>query len=262
LHTLRVLLLISAERWKDAAARSEELLRLDPAAADSAFFVRLSVAYRNDSQPDKSTATLKRATEKFPRNAFFRLLHGQELGRLGKTQEAIAEYKAALEIDPKLPNVRTFVASAYQQLNAPDSTLAWLRLAYAAKEDTATIAGMARSIGGRYLQAAQQTKTIEDYRKVIPSIAFSDTVSASNEAKWWWSLAEFAIGAQMASKLQAEPSCELARESIKSLEQVPALFRAGGGRVDMQNAGQIMVSLNELQPYVNAKINELCRSTQ
>jgi tetratricopeptide (TPR) repeat protein len=262
LHTLRVLLLISAERWKDAAARSEELLRLDPAAADSLFFVRLSVAYRNDSQPEKSTATLKLATEKFPRNAFFRLLYGQELGRAGQTQEAIAEYKAAIEIDPKLPNVRTFVALAYQQLEQPDSTMAWLRLAHQAKEDSVTIAGMAKAIGGRYLTAAQESKTIEAYMKVIPPFGFADSVSAADDSKWYWAVAEFSVGQLTAIKLQTEPSCELARESIRHLEQAPILIRAGGGKVGGQTAGTIMSSLGDLQGFVNGQITALCRPPQ
>ena len=263
LHTLRVLLLISAERWKDAAARSEELLRLDPAAADSAFFVKLSVAYLNDSQPDKSAATLKLATEQFPRNAFLHMLYGQELGRAGQTQGAIAEYKAAIEIDPKLPNVRTFVALAYQQLEQPDSTMAWLRLAHQAKEDSVTIAGMARSIGGRYYTLASQSKELADFRKAIPPLAFADSILPTNDGKWVWALSEYNIAAKVLEQLQATPSCETARDAKKSVDIVPVLIRAGGGQVDGATAGQIMGAvIQQFTPYVEAQIAVLCKPTQ
>jgi tetratricopeptide (TPR) repeat protein len=259
LHRIRILLEIGGAHWKEAAAHSEELAKLDTAAVDSAFFVRLSVAYRNDSQPAKALDAIERATKKFPNNAFFRVLLGQEYARNGDQAKAVEEYKKALQLDPKLPRVRTFIASGFNQLNEPDSTLVWLRAAHGAQEDTATIAGMARAIGGKYLQSAQQTKTREDYEKAIPALAFADTVSASDQTKWFWAVAAYGIAGGAVTLLQTAPTCELARLGEKYLDVATGKIREGGGRAGGETAGQIMQGASSAIPYVQGMITQHCR---
>lgn len=262
LHHLRIRLLIGAERWKDAAQRSEELARLDPEAADSAFYVRMAVAYQNDSQPDQAADALKRAADKFPDKAGLRLLYGQQLNRSGRREEAIGAYKQALQQDENLPGARVFIASAYLQMEMPDSTLSWLRLAHAAKDDTAQIAGMARSIGGRFLNAAQSSRAVEDYRRATAPFAFADSVSAGDDSKWFWAVAEFGAGQLLAVSLQTTPTCEAARESVARLEKASELIRGGGGRAGGQQAGTIMGSLNDMFAYGNAMAAEHCKTSQ
>lgn len=260
---LSVLLYISAERWKDAARRSEEFLRLDPEAADSAFFVRMAVAYRNDSQPDRSADALRRAAEKFPANAGLQLLYGQELNRAGKTEEAIAAFKRAIEADPNYPGVRTFIASAYQQMNQPDSTLAWLRRAHEAKENAETIGGMALTIGNNYYRAANESKTLEAFEKAIPALAFADSVNPTNPGKWLFAVSDFNIAQKLVEQQQASPTCQIAQRGKVHIERLQTLIRGGGGQVDPATAGQIMTaSVTQYLPYIEQQIAQLCTTTQ
>ena len=248
------------EHWKEAAARGEVLARADTASlSDTLYYRRMVSAYANDSQPQKVLEWLRRAVQKFPTNVFFVNGLAQEYASLGQLPNAIQIYVRLINIAPKTPELRLRIANAYNELGQTDSAFAWLHTAYQSGDNKAQIATVAASIGNKLFKAAQASNSVDDYKKVIPFVAFSDSADAGDGvAKFLNAYASITIAQTLAGTLQQNPSCDVAKEAMSWAEKVQPLISTGGGRYNQQAAVAIMTNLPKLtteflDPWMKAK---------
>jgi tetratricopeptide (TPR) repeat protein len=261
---LQFLILTSAGDYKPAIKIGEEMVTMDTSLADTTFFTRLAALYAADSQPQKSAEAAARATQKFPNHAGLWQLYAQTLRGAGQTQQSIAAAKRALEIDPKLTNGWTQIAVAYNELQMPDSALDALRQAAAAGDDKDQVGGYALNIGNTFFKAAQaeEPKQAVSYQRALPFLHFADStvvaVETKTNAKLLIGVSSYFIAATVAQTLQASKSCDDARLVEKSATDA-VIFTQQGGRASPETATQILPAANQLLPYAQAQVKNLCK---
>jgi tetratricopeptide (TPR) repeat protein len=254
-------LIYGGGNYKEAIKKGEALAKLDTAAVDSFFVRRMFSAYSNDSQPQKVLAWLKIGTERFPENVSFTIGYAQQLMALNEVPEAIAVYKRLLKTNPNTPEIRLRIANTYNDLGQVDSAYVWLHEAYAHASDTEKplIAGVAASIASKIYKPASESKSVPDLKKVVPFVAFSDSVSAGDgAAKFLWAYTAYQIATTLAATLETSPSCDVAKEASSWADQIMPLINGGGGKFNQQGAVQLMTAMPKLvgdylEPWIKAK---------
>jgi tetratricopeptide (TPR) repeat protein len=253
-------LLINAKRLKEAMAKGEALVKIDTSYADTTFFVRMASIAVNDSQPQKAAEYLARGVQKFPTNIPLVMSYAQQLKELGQIPQAIGAYTSVLNLAPKTPDLRARIANYYNEIDQPDSALAWLRRAnQSGVDDKTQIAGVAVQIANKYFTAAQQTKEIADYQKVLPYVMFADSVAASPTSHFIWGLSSFFIGNGAATKAGEQKSCALAKLAREQLDEAQ-IHIPKGGSVQPETAGQILQALPQLSGPVDQMIAAFCKA--
>lgn len=209
-------LVYSADNLKEAQRKGEALARLDSASVDSAFVMKMVSAYVRDSQPDRAIEWLARGTQKFPENASMGMAHAQQLQRQKQIPRAIAEYKRVLRMNPETRRIRLYITNAYNDLGQTDSAVAWARRAAEGGEDRSEASGVVLQIGNKLFQAAQQSRSADDYKKAIPYLAYADSLAENLSARFLWGAAALGIAGQMLQSMQppnGQPSCAPMKEA-------------------------------------------------
>lgn len=198
-------LIYGGGNYKEAIKKGEALAKLDSAAVDSFFVGRMVSAYSNDSQPQKVLAWLKIGTERFPENVGFTIGYAQQLMALNDVPQAIAVYKRLLKTNPETPEIRLRIANTYNDLGQVDSAYVWLHeaFAHATDKEKPLIAAVAASIASKIYKPASEAKSVPDLKKVVPFVAFSDSVSAGDgAAKFLWAYTAYQIATTLAGTLE------------------------------------------------------------
>jgi tetratricopeptide (TPR) repeat protein len=116
------------ERAEDAAACYAEAARLDPREPRWPYMQAMALA---PVRPEEAVACFEQSVVRDPRSALIRQEFGDTLLQLGRTEEAITQHRAALEIDPNAR--RAILALAGEALRRGDDDEA-LRLLTRASE--------------------------------------------------------------------------------------------------------------------------------
>lgn len=253
LLSIQLRLIYSAGRWKEAAAKGEALAKLDSTVVDSFFVRRMVSAYSKDSQPEKVLAWLKTGTEKFPENTGFAIGYAQQLVEMNQTPKALDVYKRLLRLFPETPEIRLRIANTYHASGQTDSAIAWLHEADKHGDDKGKIAGVALQIGNALFTAAGQTRALADFDKAIPVLAFSDSVQASETAKFLWGGSLFLPAAPMVTGLEANWSCDVAKSAQSRIQTAQPLIMAGG-KTAPDNAASWLNAITSYIPYLDGAI--------
>lgn len=166
------------------AKLGEEMVKLDSALADSAYFIKLIAAFQADSAYAKSAELAQAAVAKFPQQRLFWIVLGTDLRRSGQIEQAAAAYRRWLVVDPKAP-ARVELSKAYAAKEQFDSALVTLREARAAGEDAESVGAQAFAIGLQFYKSGQGLVT-----KATASQATAEKASASEKAQASRSAAE------------------------------------------------------------------------
>jgi tetratricopeptide (TPR) repeat protein len=102
-------------QYGDARKELEEALRLEPNHAPSLYF--LALAAKQDNDLDRSTELFEKVIALQPGNPDAQFLLGQNLEHQGKTAEAIAHWKLALQADPNYSQALYNLARALRKSN-------------------------------------------------------------------------------------------------------------------------------------------------
>jgi len=129
--------------YKKAIQVGEEMVRMDTALADSAYFNSMIGAAQADSNTAKVRELAAKAAAKFPTVTSYSALAASEAMKAGQLQMAVATARKALAEDQKAPNMRTILATAYLQMNQNDSALTVVREMIGVGEDKNTVAALA-----------------------------------------------------------------------------------------------------------------------
>ncbi len=93
---LRWLILLAVRDFKEAFEAGDDLVRLDTAFADTAFFLRTAAAYAADSQPQKAAELAARGVAKFPDHPGLNRDLVVNLRSTGQNQQALEVLQRAI----------------------------------------------------------------------------------------------------------------------------------------------------------------------
>ncbi|MBM4193447.1 MAG: tetratricopeptide repeat protein [Gemmatimonadetes bacterium] len=143
--------LIALNRTKEAIQVGDEMVKLDTAAADSAYYSRSWRMAGQIADTAKAISLLHAAGAKFPKVVEFPRTESALLRATGKTAESVAAAKRALAANPNERGMRASLVLGLLGESPPnfDGAMAMVKEMQAAKEDSATVAGSAVSIGNR-----------------------------------------------------------------------------------------------------------------
>jgi lipopolysaccharide biosynthesis regulator YciM len=238
-------LVYSTGKVKEAQKRGEALAKLDSASVDTAFVMKMVSAYASDSQPQKAAEWLERGAQKFPDNITMSLAFAQSLRQNGHPARAIDEYKRIIKLNPDAARgTRLYIARAYTELGQPDSAAVWARRAVDAGDDKTQASGVVLQIGSALLQTAQTTHSPDDFKKIIPYVAYSDSVAGNDLAKfvWGYSALQIATAGLMQMQTPAGQTCAIAKETRAWLS-VAAEKVLQGARADTRNAPGLLQTI-------------------
>ncbi len=262
--------------YKAGTALGEEMVKIDSAKADTAFFQKMIGAYDSDSAYAKAAAMAARAVAKFPSNIALLTALGSEQLKSGQQQQAIATFRRILAINAKAPNVRMLIARTYDEMQQPDSALTAMKDAKAAGEEGQAVGLYALNIGNRLfkggqeaLNKAQQSKTSEDYataiaanQKVVPWVTFADAVLTvpenKNQAKFILAVASFQISVAAVSDAPKTKSCDLAKLAQDNI-MTAQMNISSGGRFAPQAVAQLMPIIPQIMTGADQMVKQYCK---
>jgi tetratricopeptide (TPR) repeat protein len=106
-------------KYDDARKELEEAVRLDPSYAPALYF--LALAAKQDNDLARSTNLFEKLLVLQPQNPDAQFLLGQNLEHQGKTAEAVAHWKLALQADPSYSQALYNLARAVKKTNDPEA---------------------------------------------------------------------------------------------------------------------------------------------
>ncbi|MHB1311103.1 MAG: tetratricopeptide repeat protein [Gemmatimonadaceae bacterium] len=262
--------------YKAGTALGEEMVKIDSAKADTAFFLRMIGAYDSDSAYSKAAEMAARGAAKFPANTtLLGMLGGAQL-KAGQQQQAIGTFRRLLGIDPKAPGVRLMLARTYSDMDQPDSALVMLREAKATGEDAQSVGGYALTFGKKLFDSAQklsskaqESKVSDDWRAsitaqqaAIPLVAFADSSLAAgeikNQAKFILGVGSFQIAYAAFSEAQKGKSCDMAKLAADNIMTAQMNLPAGG-RAFPQIVAQLMPAVAPIMTGADQMVKQYCK---
>lgn len=247
--------------WKGAIQVGENMIKADTAAADTTFWHALVAAYVADSQPQKAQEAASRGAAKFPNVPSLWISVAHLARQNGQLPQALEAVNRAIAIDPKFPGAQLQKAAIFQEQNQIDSLMTTMRQVAANGGDTVTAAGMLLSKGNQMLQAYQKDslKTVEQGDTLIAVLALSDTLNATNNAKFLRGVAQVLVGQALLTRASESKSCDDARRANDLLIDAQTII-GQYGRDFAQAAASVMQGVMQLQPYADQSVKALCRS--
>jgi tetratricopeptide (TPR) repeat protein len=200
------LILTAVKEYKKAMEVGDQMMMLDTATADSAYFSKSFGLAMSAGDSAKAVEYLRKGGAKFPKIVEFPRNESGLLRRMGKNPESIAAAKRALKINPKEPNLRAVIAQAYIGANQTDSAVAIAKEMLANGEDKGTVAGVAVAAGDALRKVPDQLKasgadaaTIQAaWERAYAELAWADTLakgtSVSPQAKFLMGVAALSVG--------------------------------------------------------------------
>ncbi|HEX3867662.1 MAG TPA: hypothetical protein VHV78_12955 [Gemmatimonadaceae bacterium] len=284
---LRWLVHLANTDWKGAIDAGDKLMQHDAASQiDPDLYVRLSAAYRADSQPERALSIAAAGVSRFPKSAplfvaYLRLLeseHDAALARglaqfsdnaevhviaaqsfkaTGRTADALTETHRALAANPRLPHGFLQLAQLQFDLGQPDSAAVSIQQAPKFGEDSNTTAQFALARGNALYKAATGTQKREDYQRAMTFLSLAAAMKPTPEAKFLLGASALSISQSAASEAPASKSCELSKLADESLTEAQVNLTSGGS-VAPEAAKTYLEYVEKLRPFVADQLKAFC----
>jgi len=241
----------------------EEMVKMDTSFADTTYYDRTIDAYRSDSAWAKAAETAARATQRYPRRADYWVQRGQMELRAGQVKQAVVSLRRALEIDPKIPGARMLIVSSLVDASEYDSAMVAMHEALKAGEDADRIGQFALVIGGRLFKIANdaQPKTIPTWQKVLPYVAYADTVAKDrtikNTARFEMGVSHYYLATLTYPDVVTQKSCEGAKQVQDYLIAASGELQFGGA-TNPAAVNQLMPAIQQMQTAVEQAVKVFC----
>jgi tetratricopeptide (TPR) repeat protein len=252
---------LRAQQWQSATAIGSRLIKVDTAAADSIYFMRMAAAYEAIHEPQQAAAMLNQGTVKFPNNADLWQLYSQNLRQTGHVPEANTALRRAIALNPKMGIGLLQLANVYLKNHQPDSAYAMLQQAAMAPDaDRQMIAQTTLAQGGQLYKDATGPTSRADYQQALRFLQLSNQITPSTDAQFLVSAAAFAIMQSAAQEANDTKSCTLARLAQHMAGEVPAGLTAGEHDPKYRaSAAQMVQVLPQLRSAIEGEIKKYCR---
>lgn len=252
------LVLLAAKEYPQAIQTGLEYARVDTAAADTSFYVRLVGAYAALNQQQQAAQALQEATAKYPGNATLWAVYAQTLQNAGRSAEAAVAARRAIGINPKVEGGYALLATTLGATGQWDQVSTALEQGAAAGADKALLAKIALKLGNDSYRAGNASKNRADFQRAVTLLRLSDQLDASADAKFLIGASSFSIGQSAVNEANDTKSCTLARLSKEAFttaqENVPA-----GLQSYPDAAKQLLNAIPQFMPAVNAMVKRFCR---
>ncbi len=273
--------------WPSAIEAAELLLARDSLTRlDSAFALRLGIAYQSNRQPFKAMETLARGVSAFPgdarlyslysqyvraeadtvvprglalfpRSADLLAMNARDLRSRGRVEESLRATKMAVSVDSSMKQGYLQIAQLELLMGRPDSALYALRRGLRAGEDTALVAQFALAEGNARYRGATASKALGDYEGALQFLLFADSVRTSPQSKFLsgasaLAIAQFQITAS-AQDADRDVACRRVREGAALLPMSRAGLQAGT-ELYAEPARQSLEYLDKLENYAQQQL--------
>ncbi len=252
------LVLLAAKQYPQAIQTGLEYAKVDTAAADSTYYIKLVSAYSALNQSAQASQTLQEATAKYPNNATLLAIYAQTLSNSGRPAEAAAAAQKAIAINPKVEGGYALLATSLAATGQWDQVASALERGAAAGADASLLAKIALKLGNDSYRAGNASKNRADFQRAVTLLRLSDRLDGSASAKFLIGASSFSIGQSAINEAQETKSCALARLSKEAFgtaqENVPA------GLKDFPDAAkQLLAAIPQFMPAVNSMVSRFCK---
>jgi tetratricopeptide (TPR) repeat protein len=284
---LRWLVHLADRDWKGAVSAGEQLLAKDAATqSDAEFYVRLSNAYRADSQSVRALSTVAAGVARFPANAplyvaYLQLLHSESEAALprglaafpenaelhvvaaqtfkgsGNTAAALLETKRALGANPRLPHGFLQLAQLEFDAGEVDSAFVATESAPTHGEDPATAAQFALARGNALFKSATASQKRDDFQRAMKFLLLATRLGPTPEARFLLGASALSVSQSAATEAPASKSCDLSRLAESSLTEAEINLVSGGSAAP-DAAKQYLDYVAKLRPYVADQLKSFC----
>jgi tetratricopeptide (TPR) repeat protein len=261
--------------YAQSVAAGEEMVRSDTTLADSVYYERQIIA-ANRVTPPRGAEFAARAVQKYPNNVGFWMSRANAERKAGQSQMALESIKRAIAIDPKTTNANLFLAQVYLDLNQADSAVTVARRAVASGEDPKTWGAFLLAPTQQTFNAAQQSKSTEQFQRALTLAQESYKLSPSSTAKFYSGAAAFFVGADAYQQAQAAfeqaQKTKNAREKSSLMAKACPLARTAqdmmlvtqtdmpvGGAVDAATARTLLGYVSQFAPAAEQMIKQACK---
>jgi predicted Zn-dependent protease/TolB-like protein len=245
--------------FSQALTAGEDMVRIDTTLADSSYYERqIGAASGITDQPQRALEISSRAVQRFPNNAYFWRLKAQSERKAGQLQQARESMARALSIDPKSANANLFMAQLALDLNQPDTAIAIARRAISTGEDAKTWGAFLLGPTQAAFKKAQDSKSIDEYRRALALAQESDKLSASPTAKFFIGVSAFSVGIDALQDAQKRKNCPLAR-SAQEMMLLTQINMPAGGQVDAATAKTILDYVATYAPAADQMVKQYCK---
>jgi tetratricopeptide (TPR) repeat protein len=252
------LVLLAAKEYPLAIQTGLEYAKVDTAASDTTYFIKLAGAYAASNQAAQAAQALQEATTKYPNNATLLAIYAQTLSNAGQTAQAAAVARRAIAINPKVEGGYALLATSLAATGQWDQVAAALEQGAAAGANASLLSKIALKLGNDSYRAGNASKNRADFQRAITLLRLSDRLEGSANAKFLIGASSFSIGASATNEAQEAKSCALARLAKESFatasDNVPA------GLSDYPDAAkQLLAAIPQYTPAVNAMVARYCK---
>jgi tetratricopeptide (TPR) repeat protein len=256
-------LLYATKDYKTMVKVGDDMVKMDTSFADTTYYDRTIDAYRMDSAWANAAAAAARATAKYPKRADYWAQRGQLELKAGQVQPAVASLRRALEIDPKIAGARMLIISSLVDAGQYDTAMVAMHEAVKAGENADLIGQFALSIGGKLFKVAndENPKTIPSWQKVIPYVAYADSVSGNrdtkNTAQFEMGVSHYYLATLMYTDVVAQKNCDGAKQVQDYLINASSELQHGGATQPAAVA-QLMPAIQQMTEAVGKAVTVFC----
>lgn len=258
---------LRAGHFKNALATGEELIKIDTAAATIDFYNRQVGAAQSDSNAAKVQEWASKAAAKFPNDASFPTLLAQSYRKTGQMQQSFQQARRATQIDPKNSDAWLFAVVTANDLNMPDSAVAFAQQAVAAGADKTTLGQALLAIVGPAVKKATDSHERADWEAAAKTAATVDAAVPSEATKFYVGLTSFQVGldalqnAQKVGQEKGKDARPKACAESKVAEDSWATAQIAiprGAAFNKEGAGQIMGAIQQYGEFIPKMKAQFC----
>ena len=258
---LRWRILLATRDYKEAFAQGEELIKLDTAFADTAYFTLSASGLAADSQYQKAAEMAARGLAKFPGEAGLTFTQIVALQKAGQNQQALEALDKAIEAKVSVENGSYLRVSLLKDLNRSAEILPAARSMIASGDTTTALRQMVVGIANDQRVAASKSNLPEDFTLAVATLKFADSVTTgANKAQ-----AQFLLGATYVAfgqlklqQAQTQKLCAPAKEAKDMFVEAQILLPKGGATaVDAMR--QLMGAVMQLDPAAEQMVKAFCK---
>ncbi|HKO15432.1 MAG TPA: hypothetical protein VJU87_04280 [Gemmatimonadaceae bacterium] len=254
----RFLLLANAKQYKGALTAGEEWVKADTTAATADYFTRMIAIAAADSQPQLASQIAARGVQKFQNNAGLYMLYAQTLKKAGQLQQSLDAAKRAVQLDPKVENGALFVVVEYNELNQPDSAIAFAKQAVANGADRNLIGQALLQPVGAAVKAANEAKTRDAWMHAYQLASEVDSIGPSPNSKYFVGVSSFQVGLDALQNLNKTRSCSDA-QLAEDMWATSQIAMPQGASIDKGSAGQIMGAIQQYSSNITQAKKAVCK---
>jgi tetratricopeptide (TPR) repeat protein len=253
------LALRAAKDFKESVKVGMQLVELDSSAADTTYFMRQIQDLQADSAYAAAAKMAGAASAKFATRTDFLLQKAQNERRTAQLPEAKASLERAIAIDSKVNGANYLLAQVSSEMGATDDAIKYAKAdAAAGGANKERAAALLVSMGKKAYDAANVSKTPEDFKKALPFLQAADEIAPSATASFLIGVSAYQAMSQSAEMLKTSKSCDDFK-AANDLLLLVNIHMAKGAPVDANTAKLVLGGAMQFGPFIDGSMKKFCK---